>query len=121
MLASSLAVVRRHIFQIIYDREMLRAYALALAAGYAVARLSTLGRQSIIIGEVDRPALLLEILPHILVVQRKILRDRYPHRAALHAIRASCTRDGYLRVDDIGNLEAGLLLFLSQRLEVSHK
>ena len=111
----------RNLFQIINDRQVLRTHLLALTAGDTFGGFSERLRQSVIIGEGYRPALFLHVLAHDLVVQREILRDSNVLRAAVSTIGTACAGNGGLRVDDVSNLKAQLLLVLGKGDKVFHK
>ena len=65
---------------------MLRADAFAPAAGDTRVRGTEALRQTGVVGKVDRPALLFQILAHILIVQGKVPGNRDAHRAAFKGL-----------------------------------
>ena len=112
--------MRRHVLQPRDDRQVLGTDALALAAGDAVRRLAKPRRQVFVVGEVDRPALLRQVLAHVLVVQREVLRNGDLHRAALGAVGTARAGDGDLAVDDPGGLLHQGDLVPGQRHKIRH-
>ena len=111
--------MRRHRFQVLDDRQVLRTYALALAARDAVARLAEIAGQVVVIFALWGPALALDLL-HIGVVEREIFRDRDVHRAAVHAVGAAGAGDCDVRVDPLHSLLHDRALRLAERLKVLH-
>ena len=104
----------------LHNGQVLGAHTFALAALYTVLGFAKLTAQNLIIGEIDRPALFRQILPHILVVEREILRDGNVFGAALSAVGAAGAGDGNLTIDDVRRLITQRLFLLGQRLEVLH-
>ena len=113
--------VRGNIFEEVDDRKVLGTYAFALAAGNTVFRFPPLFRKMSVVCKIDRPALLLKILPHILVVQGEILRDGDVHGTSFGTVVAGGTGDCNLAVDDIRYPVTDLLFLFRQHPEVCHE
>ena len=104
---------------------MLRTYTLALAALNARARFAEVLCDVLVILALRRPALVQRDSPaaqllHIGVVQREILRDCNPHRAAVRAVRTARTRNIDARVDDVRRLFDERFFLIVQRLKILH-
>ena len=98
--------VLRHVLQVFRDRQVLRADRLTLLTADTVGRLAFLAGNNLIIREVDCPALMLQILTHVFVVHREILRDRNAHRAAFRTVGTAGAGDRDLAVDKLRRLNA---------------
>ena len=57
-----------HIFEQPDDRQMLRTDAFALATFDTIRSLASFAGEDVLVGEIDRPALLFQILAHIFVI-----------------------------------------------------
>ena len=103
------------------DGQVLGTHTLALAAGDAVGSSAVGLGELCIVCEVDGPALLLQILAHVLVVQGEVARDGDVHGTSVRAVGAAGAGHGDLPVDDVGGGVGHGDLLGREGLKVRHK